>query len=99
MSLDEIPQFLNVLKGEMSLVGPRPAIPYEVEKYALWHKRRLLEVSPGISGLWQVKGRSSTTFNDMVRLDLRYIREQSLRLDMKIIVRTPWVVLTGKGAY
>ena len=99
MSLDEIPQFLNVLKGEMSLVGPRPAIPYEVEKYALWHKRRLLEVNPGISGLWQVKGRSSTTFNDMVRWDLRYIRERSLRLDIKIILRTPWVVLTGKGAY
>ena len=98
-SLDEFPQFLNVLKGEMSLIGPRPPIPYELEQYDVWHRRRILEVRPGISGLWQVTGRSSTTFDDMVRLDLRYTKEQSLLLDLKILLRTPWVVLTGKGAH
>jgi lipopolysaccharide/colanic/teichoic acid biosynthesis glycosyltransferase len=98
-SLDEIPQFLNVLKGEMSLVGPRPPIPYELELYDIWHRRRLLGVKPGITGLWQVYGRSSTTFNDMVRMDIRYTREWSLWLDLKILFKTPWVVLTCKGAY
>ncbi len=98
-SLDELPQFVNVLKGEMSLVGPRPPIPYEVERYAPWHKRRFLEVKPGMSGLWQVTGRSRTTFNEMVRLDLAYIRNRSLWLDVKILLLTPWAVITGKGAY
>ena len=98
-SIDELPQFINVLKGEMSLVGPRPPIPYEIENYATWHKRRITEVKPGITGLWQVMGRSSTTFDEMVRLDLRYVRNWSLWLDIKIIIKTPWVLLTGKGAY
>jgi exopolysaccharide biosynthesis polyprenyl glycosylphosphotransferase len=98
-SLDELPQFINVLKGEMSLVGPRPPIPYECDIYDIWHRRRLLSVKPGITGLWQVTGRSSTTFDDMVRLDLKYINEWSLGLDIKILFMTPWVILTGKGAY
>ncbi len=98
-SLDELPQLLNVLKGEMSLVGPRPPIPYEFEFYDVWHRRRLLEVKPGITGLWQVYGRSCTTFNDMVRIDLRYVEEWSTWLDIKILFKTPWAVLKGKGAY
>jgi exopolysaccharide biosynthesis polyprenyl glycosylphosphotransferase len=98
-SLDELPQFLNVLKGEMSLVGPRPAIPYEFENYDIWHRYRLLKVKPGITGLWQVIGRSSTTFDEMVRLDLKYIQEWSLWLDIKILLLTPWAVIKGKGAY
>jgi lipopolysaccharide/colanic/teichoic acid biosynthesis glycosyltransferase len=98
-SLDELPQFFNVLKGEMSLVGPRPPIPYELERYEVWHRRRVFEVKPGISGLWQIRGRSRTTFDEMVRLDLRYLREQSLWLDVKILLQTPWAVLTTKGAY
>ncbi len=98
-SLDELPQFLNVLIGDMSLVGPRPPIAYEVEQYDLWHRRRFLESKPGITGLWQVKGRSTTTFDDMVRLDLKYAREWSILLDLKILVRTPWAVLNGKGAH
>ena len=98
-SLDEVPQFMNVLRGEMSLVGPRPPIPYEVVAYQPWHRRRLLEVKPGITGLWQVCGRSSTTFDEMVRLDLRYLREQSFWLDLKIILKTPRAILSGRGAY
>jgi len=98
-SLDELPQFFNVLKGDMSLVGPRPPIPYELEKYEVWHRRRVLEVKPGISGLWQVRGRSRTTFDEMVRLDIRYMKEQSLWLDVKILLQTPWAVLSAKGAY
>lgn len=98
-SLDELPQFLNVLRGEMSLVGPRPPVAYEVDMYDIWHRRRIMEVLPGITGLWQTKGRSSTTFNEMVRLDIRYIKERSVWLDIKLIILTPWVVLTGKGAY
>jgi lipopolysaccharide/colanic/teichoic acid biosynthesis glycosyltransferase/GGDEF domain-containing protein len=98
-SLDELPQLINVLKGEMSLVGPRPPIPYEVEKYENWHFRRVLEVKPGITGLWQVEGRSSTTFNEMVRLDIAYVNNFSLWLDLKILFKTIWVVLTAKGAY
>jgi lipopolysaccharide/colanic/teichoic acid biosynthesis glycosyltransferase len=97
-SLDELPQFFNVFLGDMSLVGPRPPIPYEVDSYDLWHKRRVTEVKPGITGLWQVEGRSSTTFADMVRLDLRYIREWSLWLDIKILLLTPKSVIAGKGA-
>ena len=98
-SLDEFPQFLNVLKGEMSLVGPRPPIPYELESYDIWHRRRVLEVKPGITGLWQVNGRSKTTFDDMVRLDLEYARTWSFWLDIKILLQTPWAVLSRKGAY
>jgi lipopolysaccharide/colanic/teichoic acid biosynthesis glycosyltransferase/GGDEF domain-containing protein len=98
-SLDELPQLINVLKGEMSLVGPRPPIPYEVEKYENWHFRRVLEVKPGITGLWQVEGRSTTTFNEMVRLDIAYVNNFSLWLDLKILFKTIWVVLTAKGAY
>jgi lipopolysaccharide/colanic/teichoic acid biosynthesis glycosyltransferase len=98
-SLDELPQFFNVLMGDMSLVGPRPPIPYELKKYDIWHRRRVLEVKPGITGLWQVKGRSRTTFDEMVRLDLKYVREWSLWLDIKILLLTPFAVLNGKGAY
>ena len=98
-SLDELPQFLNVLKGEMSLVGPRPPIPYELEAYNAWHRRRLLEAKPGVTGLWQVSGRSRTTFDEMVRLDLRYARGWSLWLDLRILAQTPWAVLSGEGAY
>jgi exopolysaccharide biosynthesis polyprenyl glycosylphosphotransferase len=98
-SMDELPQFINVLRGDMSLVGPRPAIPYEVQNYDLWHRCRVIEVKPGITGLWQIMGRSSTTFNEMVRLDIKYVREWSIWLDLKILVMTPWAVLKGKGAY
>jgi lipopolysaccharide/colanic/teichoic acid biosynthesis glycosyltransferase len=98
-SLDELPQLINVLKGEMSLVGPRPPIPYEVASYRYWHRRRVIEVKPGITGLWQVYGRSRTTFDDMVRLDLQYIEAQSIWLDMKILFNTPRAVLIGAGAY
>jgi exopolysaccharide biosynthesis polyprenyl glycosylphosphotransferase len=98
-SLDELPQFVNVLKGDMSLVGPRPPLSYEVEAYDVWHRRRLLEARPGITGLWQVNGRSRTKFDDMVRLDLQYARKQSLWLDLKILLRTPAAVLSGDGAY
>ena len=97
-SIDEFPQFLNVLKGEMSLVGPRPPIPYEVEKYEPWHLRRILEVKPGITGLWQVDGRSKTSFDDMVRMDLRYVKNWSLWLDVKILVKTVKAVLKPNGA-
>lgn len=94
-SLDELPQFLNVLKGEMSLVGPRPAIPYEVATYRTWHRRRVLEVKPGITGLWQVRGRNRIRFDDMVRLDLQYAKAWSPWLDMKILLMTPRAVLKG----
>jgi exopolysaccharide biosynthesis polyprenyl glycosylphosphotransferase len=98
-SLDELPQFWNVLRGEMSLVGPRPPILYEIEAYDVWHRRRLLEAKPGITGLWQVHGRSRTTFDDMVRLDLRYSRTWSPLLDLKILLQTPRAVISGDGAY
>jgi exopolysaccharide biosynthesis polyprenyl glycosylphosphotransferase len=98
-SLDELPQFLNVLKGEMSIVGPRPPIPYEFEKYDIWHRERLLSMKPGITGLWQVMGRSSTSFDEMVRLDVKYLREWSLWRDIVIIIKTPMVMVRGKGAY
>jgi lipopolysaccharide/colanic/teichoic acid biosynthesis glycosyltransferase len=96
-SLDEIPQFINVLMGHMSLVGPRPSIPYEVEQYDLWHRRRVLEVKPGITGLWQVEGRSSLTFDNMVRLDIQYIKKSSFLLDLKLLIKTPFMLV--KGAY
>jgi lipopolysaccharide/colanic/teichoic acid biosynthesis glycosyltransferase len=98
-SLDELPQFINVLRGEMSLVGPRPPIPYEVEAYDLWHRRRLVEAKPGITGLWQVGGRSRVKFDDMVRLDLEYARTWSIWMDIKILVRTPLAVVLGEGAH
>jgi lipopolysaccharide/colanic/teichoic acid biosynthesis glycosyltransferase len=94
-SLDELPQFLNVLKGDMSLVGPRPPIPYELAAYQTWHRRRVLEVKPGITGLWQVTGRSRVKFDDMVRLDLRYAMSWSPWLDVKILMRTPGAVIKG----
>ena len=98
-SLDELPQILNVLRGDMSLVGPRPAIPYELAAYQTWHRRRILEAKPGITGLWQVTGRSLVKFDDMVRLDLRYANSWSLWLDFLILLRTPLVVFKGVGAY
>ncbi len=98
-SLDELPQFFNVLRGEMSLVGPRPPIPYELEKYDIWHRRRVLEIKPGITGLWQVVGRSRTTFDEMVRLDLQYATDWSLRMDINILLKTPMAMVAGKGAY
>jgi lipopolysaccharide/colanic/teichoic acid biosynthesis glycosyltransferase len=98
-SLDEVPQFWNVLKGEMSLVGPRPPLSYEVARYKGWHRRRVLEAKPGITGLWQVTGRSRTTFDEMVRLDLRYARNHSVWTDLKLLLATPLVVISGKGAH
>jgi lipopolysaccharide/colanic/teichoic acid biosynthesis glycosyltransferase len=98
-SLDELPQFINVLRGEMSLVGPRPPVPYEADIYDVWHRMRLLSVKPGITGLWQVVGRSTANFDEMVRLDLKYVTDWSLWQDIKIILKTPWVVIMGKGAY
>jgi lipopolysaccharide/colanic/teichoic acid biosynthesis glycosyltransferase len=98
-SLDELPQFINVLKGQMSLVGPRPPVPYEVEAYDLWHRARLLEAKPGITGLWQVSGRSRVTFDEMVRLDLRYARSWTPWMDLQILLRTPAAVLLGEGAH
>ena len=97
-SLDELPQFFNVLRGEMSLVGPRPPLPYEFERYRMWHRRRVLEIRPGLTGLWQVKGRSRTTFDEMVRMDIHYARTRSLWMDLKIILQTPVAMFTGIGA-
>jgi lipopolysaccharide/colanic/teichoic acid biosynthesis glycosyltransferase len=97
-SLDELPQFWNVLRGDMSLVGPRPPLAYELEQYRSWHWRRVLEAKPGITGLWQVVGRSRTSFDEMVRLDLRYVRTCSLTTDIKILLATPRAVVSGKGA-
>jgi lipopolysaccharide/colanic/teichoic acid biosynthesis glycosyltransferase len=98
-SIDELPQLINVLIGEMSLVGPRPPLPYEFHRYEIWHRRRVLEMKPGMTGLWQVSGRTRTNFAEMVRMDLRYGRQWSLWLDLKILFRTPRVVLLGDGAY
>lgn len=98
-SLDEVPQFWNVLRGDMSLVGPRPPLAYEFELYDLWHQRRVFELKPGVTGLWQVSGRSRTNFDEMVRLDLRYHRKWSNWLDIKILLRTPFAMLFGEGAY
>lgn len=94
-SLDELPQLINVLKGEMSLVGPRPPIDYECEKYDLWHRRRVMEAKPGITGLWQVSGRNELPFDQMVRLDLIYARTWSPWLDLTILLRTPRAVVAG----
>ena len=95
-SLDEVPQLLNVLSGDMSIVGPRPPIPYEVEAYELWHRKRL-DMKPGLTGLWQVSGRNRLPFEEMVRLDLFYIENWSLLLDLKIILRTGLVMLGREG--
>jgi lipopolysaccharide/colanic/teichoic acid biosynthesis glycosyltransferase len=97
-SLDELPQLWNVLRGEMSLVGPRPPLHYEVQQYQSWHRRRVMEAKPGLTGLWQVAGRSRTTFDEMVRLDLRYARTRSFWTDLKILLATPLAVISGKGA-
>lgn len=95
-SVDELPQILNILKGEMSLVGPRPNVPWEVEEYRPWHHERL-EVLPGLTGLAQVRGRSEMSFVNLVRSDIEYVEKQSLALDLKILWRTFALVLTGKG--
>jgi lipopolysaccharide/colanic/teichoic acid biosynthesis glycosyltransferase len=97
-SMDEIPQLLNVLKGEMSLVGPRPCLPYEYEVYKDWHKKRTA-VRPGITGLWQVVGRSEVSFEDMILLDLYYIYNRSFQLDLTILFETIFVVIKKKGAH
>jgi lipopolysaccharide/colanic/teichoic acid biosynthesis glycosyltransferase len=88
-----------VLKGEMSLVGPRPPLAYEYREYDVWHRRRVLEIKPGITGLWQVRGRSRVSFDEMVRLDLQYARGWSLWLDIQILLKTPAAVVSGDGAY
>jgi lipopolysaccharide/colanic/teichoic acid biosynthesis glycosyltransferase len=97
-SKDELPQIINVLKGEMSLVGPRPCLPYEYELYKDWHKKRL-SIRPGITGIWQVAGRSEVTFEDMVLLDIYYIYNRNLSMDMNIICETFFAVLDKRGAY
>ena len=96
-SLDELPQLINVLRGEMSLVGPRPCIPYEFDEYRIWHRRRVLEVKPGITGFWQVYGRSITSFESMVRMDIHYIKYRNLFLDIILLLKTPLSLF--KGAY
>ncbi len=97
-SIDELPQLFCVLKGDMSLVGPRPPLPYEAKEYEPWHLRRILEIKPGITGLWQVDGRSRVSFDDMVRMDLRYVRNCSLMFDLKILLKTFVVVVRREGA-
>ena len=97
-SLDELPQLFNILRGEMSLVGPRPPIAYEIENYQPWHMERLKAV-PGLTGLWQVSGRSNVSFDDMVRLDVNYINDWSFTRDIAIILQTIPVVLRGTGGY
>jgi lipopolysaccharide/colanic/teichoic acid biosynthesis glycosyltransferase len=96
-SLDELPQLFNVLRGDMTLVGPRPAIPYEVAEYPNWYRDRF-SVKPGLTGYWQVSGRSERTYEEMVRLDIEYAERRSLGLDLLILLKTPWVVLSRKGA-
>jgi lipopolysaccharide/colanic/teichoic acid biosynthesis glycosyltransferase len=96
LSLDEVPQLINVLRGEMSIVGPRPPLPYEVENYEPWQLARLT-VRPGITGLWQVSGRNRLSFAEMCELDLQYIQSWTLRGDLSIMVRTPWVMLVDAG--
>lgn len=96
--LDELPQLWNVLRGDMSLVGPRPSFPDELQRYKPWHQRRVVDAKPGITGLWQVTGRCDTSFDDMVRFDLRYARTYSLGTDIKILLATPRAFLCGKSA-
>ena len=97
-SLDELPQLINVLRGEMSLVGPRPALPYEVEQYDAFDRRRLIPQA-GLTGLWQVSGRTTLTFKEMIRLDIQYARQRSLWLDFSILLRTVPTILSRKGAW
>jgi lipopolysaccharide/colanic/teichoic acid biosynthesis glycosyltransferase len=97
LSLDELPQFINVLRGTMSIVGPRPSLLYEYELYSEWHTQRL-QVLPGLTGLWQVTARNQVSFSEMVRIDLNYIEQMSLWLDLKIMIMTPLEMLRGKGA-
>jgi len=97
-SLDELPQFFNVLQGSMSLVGPRPPLRYELDVYESWHRRRVLEAKPGLTGLWQVTGRSRTPFDEMVRLDLRYAKNQSLLFDISLLLKTVRVLISDDGA-
>lgn len=97
-SLDELPQLINIFKGEMSLVGPRPNVPWEVEEYQSWHEERL-EVLPGITGLAQIRGRSGIEFDEIVRHDIEYVEQQSLWLDIKILWWTFAAVLVGRGAH
>jgi lipopolysaccharide/colanic/teichoic acid biosynthesis glycosyltransferase len=96
-SIDELPQLFNVVLGDMTLVGPRPAIPYEVAEYPSWYLERF-SVKPGLTGYWQVSGRSERTYEEMVRLDIEYAERRSLALDLSILVKTPWIVLSRKGA-
>ena len=96
-SLDELPQLFNVVRGDMTLVGPRPAIPYEVSEYPAWYRERF-SVKPGLTGYWQVSGRNERTYEEMVRLDIEYAERRSLGLDLLILLKTPWVVLSRKGA-
>jgi len=98
-SLDELPQFFNVLKGEMSLVGPRPPLAYEYVNYDIWHRRRVVEGKPGITGLWQVSGRSRLPFDEMVRLDIQYEQGWSFWLDLQILMQTPRAILLGDDAF
>ena len=98
LSLDELPQMINVFRSEMSLIGPRPNLPSEVAHYQEWHKKRL-SVSPGITGLWQVSGRSDLTFDEMVLLDIYYVENWSLGLDLSILLRSIPAVLGARGAY
>jgi lipopolysaccharide/colanic/teichoic acid biosynthesis glycosyltransferase len=94
--LDELPQLFNVLRGEMSLVGPRPPLAYEVERYEPWQHERL-SVRPGITGLWQVSGRNRLSYVDMIRLDITYAREWSFRRDLVIALKTPWTMFIARG--
>jgi lipopolysaccharide/colanic/teichoic acid biosynthesis glycosyltransferase len=97
-SLDELPQFLNVLQGSMSLVGPRPPLRYELDVYEPWHRRRILDSKPGLTGLWQVNGRNRTRFDEMVHLDLRYGKTQSLLLDLSLLIKTVRVLISEDSA-
>jgi lipopolysaccharide/colanic/teichoic acid biosynthesis glycosyltransferase len=97
-SLDEFPQFLNVLKGEMSLVGPRPEMPFIVDKYKSWQRQRL-KVKPGLTGLWQIMGRKELPLHESLEYDFYYIKNQSLLLDLTILIKTIPIILRGKGAY
>ncbi|MGQ9733011.1 MAG: sugar transferase, partial [Candidatus Zipacnadales bacterium] len=97
-SLDELPQLWNVLRGEMSLVGPRPEMPFIVEQYEPWQRRRL-DVKPGLTGLWQILGRKDLPLRDNIEYDFYYIRNRSLTLDLVILLKTIGVVLRGRGAY